>query len=134
MLTNPGANPVTADVTVLGATGPLGDPVVETVAPGARVSVLLDARYGAEERPVVHVRSDGGGIQATLTDTWVDGSDALGAETTVAAATPATVQVVPGVVVDADRQHLGARRCARRPGRRRAGQRAEPRGTGAVDR
>lgn len=101
VLTNPGANPVTADVTVLGATGALGEPVVETVAPGARVSVLLDARYGAEARPVVHVRSDGGGIQATLTDTWVDGSDALGAETTVAAATPATVQVVPGVVVDA---------------------------------
>ena len=49
----------------------------------------------------MHVRSDGGGVQATLTDTWVDGSNALGAETTAAAAAPATVQVVPGVVVDA---------------------------------
>ena len=48
----------------------------------------------------MHVRSDGGGIQASLTDTWVAGSTALGAETTVPAASPATVQVVPGVVVD----------------------------------
>ncbi len=100
ILTNPGANPVTTDVTVHGTTGQLGDPVVETVAPGGRVSVLLDARYGEEEHPAVRVRSDGGGVQATLTDTWVNGSNALGAETTVAAAAPATVQVVPGVVVD----------------------------------
>ena len=101
ILTNPGANPVTTDVTVHGAAGQLGDPVVETVAPGGRVSLLLDAKYATEERPAVHVRSDGGGVQATLTDTWVNGSNALGAETTVAAAAPATVQVLPGVVVDA---------------------------------
>jgi Family of unknown function (DUF5719) len=100
ILTNPGANPVTTDVTVHGTTGQLGDPVVETVPPRGRVSVLLDARYADEERPAVHVRSDGGGVQATLTDTWVDGSTALGAETTVATAAPATVQVLPGVVVD----------------------------------
>ena len=72
ILTNPGANPVTTDVTVHGTAGQLGDPVVETVAPGGRVSVLLDARYGEEQRPAVHVRSDGGGVQATLTDTWVE--------------------------------------------------------------
>lgn len=100
ILTNPGGNPVTTDVVVHGTDGPLGDAVVETVPPGGRVSVLLDARYGQEQHPVVHVQSDGGSVQATLTDTWIDGSTALGAETTVAAAAPATVQVLPGVVVD----------------------------------
>ena len=34
ILTNPGANPVTTDVTVHGTAGQLGDPVVETVPPG----------------------------------------------------------------------------------------------------
>ena len=101
ILTNPGANPVTTDVTVHGTAGRLGDSVVETVPSGGRVSVLLDARYGKEESPVVRVRSDGGGVQATLTDTWVDGSTPLGADTTVATAPPSGVQVVPGVVVDA---------------------------------
>ena len=102
ILTNPGANPVSTQVTVHGTAGQLGDPVVETVAPGGRASLLLDARYGAEDRPAVHVVSDGGGVQATLTDTWVGGSIALGAETTVPAAAPGTVAVVPGVVVDAN--------------------------------
>ncbi|HYN65532.1 MAG TPA: DUF5719 family protein [Ornithinibacter sp.] len=101
VITNPGANPVSTEVSVHGTAGRLGEPVVETVAPGGRVSLLLDARHGAERTPAVHVRSDGGGVQATLTDTWVDGSTALGAETTVPAAAPGTVAVVPGVVVDA---------------------------------
>ena len=99
VLSNPGANPVTTDVTVHGASGPLGDPVVETVPPGGRVSLLLDARHGAEQTPAVHVRADGGGIQAALTDTWIEGSTALGAETTVATAAPARVQLVPGAVI-----------------------------------
>lgn len=98
LLTNPGANPVTAGVTVHGDSGPLGDPRVETVPPGGRVSLLLDADSGAEAHPAVHVQADGGGLHATLTDTWVDGSTPLGAETTTATAAPATVHVVPAAV------------------------------------
>ena len=98
VLTNPGANSVTADVTVHGDAGPLGDPRVETVPPGSRVSLLLDAGFGAEEHPAVHVRADGGGLTATLTDTWVRGSTPLGAETTTPAAPPATMHVVPAAV------------------------------------
>jgi hypothetical protein len=98
VLTNPGANPVTADVTIHGDAGPLGDPKVQTVPPGGRVSLLLDADAGAEKHPAVHVRADGGGLNATLTDTWIDGSTPLGADTTTPAAAPATVHVVPAAV------------------------------------
>ena len=134
ILTNPGANPVTTDVAVHGTAGRLGDSVVETVPSGGRVSVLLDARYGKEESPVVRVRSDGGGVQATLTDTWVDGSTPLGADTTVATAPPSGVQVVPGVVVDATGTTSVRVAVPGDSGCRRAGQRARPRRPGAVDR
>jgi hypothetical protein len=99
VLANPGDNPVTADLAIHGAGGPLGDPVVQTVAPGGRVSLLLDARAGSEERPAVHVHATGGGVHATLTETWVDGSTALGAETIAPTAAPGTVQVIPGAVL-----------------------------------
>ncbi len=99
VLSNPGGNPVTADVTQHGAAGPLAEPVVETVPPGGRVSLLLDARSPDEQHPAVHVRAEGGGLHATLTDTWVLGSTALGAETSAPTAAPATVQVVPGAAL-----------------------------------
>ena len=98
VLTNPGANPVTADVTIHGDAGPLGDPKVQTVPPGGWVSLLLDADAGDEKHPAVNVRADGGGLNATLTDTWVDGSTALGADTSTPAAAPATVHVIPAAV------------------------------------
>ncbi|MGL5929203.1 MAG: DUF5719 family protein, partial [Dermatophilaceae bacterium] len=99
VLVNPGANPVTADVTVLGASGPVGEPRTETVAPRGRVTVLLDAFTDDEAQVAVHVVSDGAGLQASLTDTWVAGSTALGAETVDAAAAPATRQTAPAAVV-----------------------------------
>ena len=99
VLVNPGGNPVTADVTVHGAAGPVAPPRTETVPPGGRVTVLLDAVAGDEATPAVHVVADGGGLHATLTDTWIDGSTPRGAETVVPAADPATVQVVPATVL-----------------------------------
>ena len=100
VLTNPGANPVSAEVAVHGAAGPIGDPRVLSVPAEGRVSLLLDAIAPGEEQPVVHVSAEGGGLHATLTDTWVVGSTALGAETVAPASAPGTVQVLPGVLVD----------------------------------
>lgn len=100
VLLNPGGNPVTAEVTVHGASGLVTPARTETVPPGGRVALLLDAVAGAEKTPAVHVVADGGGLQATLTDTWVTGSTARGAETTVPTADPATVQVVPAALLD----------------------------------
>ncbi|WP_101395656.1 DUF5719 family protein [Phycicoccus duodecadis] len=101
VLLNPGGNPVTADVTVHGAAGPVAPARTETVPPGGRTTLLLDAVAGAEKSPAVHVVADGGGLQATLTDTWVVGSTALGADTTVPTADPSTVQVVPAAFLGA---------------------------------
>jgi hypothetical protein len=99
VLVNPGGNPVTAEVTVHGVAGAVGAARTQTVAPGARVSLLLDAWSGAQARPAVHVVSTGAGVHATLTDTWVEGSTARGADTVPSSAPPATRQVLPGVVV-----------------------------------
>ncbi|MBT9255935.1 hypothetical protein KMZ32_10655 [Phycicoccus sp. MAQZ13P-2] len=99
VLANPGGNPVTADVTVHGADGPVGPARTETVPPGGRTTLLLDAVAADEKTPAVHVAADGGGLTAFLSDTWVDGTTPLGAETTVPAADPATVQVVPAALL-----------------------------------
>lgn len=100
VLANPGANPVSADVTVHGAAGPISEPRAVSVPAAGRVSLLVDAVAPAEERPAVHVQADGGGLYATLTDTWADGSTALGAETVAPASAPSRVQVLPGVLAE----------------------------------
>lgn len=98
VLLNPGGNPVTAEVTVHGSTGQVGDTHTETVPAGGRTTVLLDAWAPGEARPAVHVVADGGGLASTLTDTWVVGSSPRGAETVTPAAT-GTVEVVPAAVI-----------------------------------
>ncbi|MBR7743931.1 hypothetical protein KC207_11575 [Phycicoccus sp. BSK3Z-2] len=99
VLVNPGGNPVTADVTVHGEAGRVGEPRSESVPPGGRVTLLVDALAGEESLPVVHVAASGGGLHATLTDTWVDGLAARGAETVVPAADPSRRVVVPAAVL-----------------------------------
>lgn len=106
VLVNPGGNPVTADVTVHGAAGPVAPARTETVPPGGRVTLLLDAVAGEEATPAVHVVADGGGLHATLTDTWLVGSTPRGAETVVPADPPSTVQVVPAAVLGSGRTTL----------------------------
>jgi len=101
VLLNPGGNPVSADISVHGIAGQVGEARTETVPSGGRTTLLVDAWAGDEQAPVVHVVAGGGGLQATLTETWLDGSTPRGAETTVAAADPSTVQVVPGALLGA---------------------------------
>lgn len=101
VLVNPGGNPVTADVTVHGAAGPVAPARTETVPPGGRVTLLLDAVAGEEATPAVHVVADGGGLHATLTDTWLSGSTPRGVETVVPADAPSSVQVIPATVLGA---------------------------------
>lgn len=99
ILANPTGNPVTVDVEVLGAEGPVavvgGRGIV--VAPGAREVVLLDALAPGEARPVAHLTTTGGPVLAALGDRWLEGTLDRGTELTTATAPPDTTLVIPAV-------------------------------------
>lgn len=100
VLTNPGANEVTVDLTVLGRAGVVPSPTGATVVPaGGRVALLVDAITGAEESPAVRVRVNGGTVRAVMSDIWLDGSVPAGAETTTPTAAPSRRQVIPAALV-----------------------------------
>lgn len=97
VLTNPGANPVTATVTVLGTTGTLpaiGTNTV-TVPPTSRSAVLLDAIAPQDASPVVHVVASGGRLAAVLDDAWIEGATGRGADDAVSLTEPALRVVLP---------------------------------------
>lgn len=101
LLTNPGENPVTVDLTLHGAKGVVDSPVGKgVVVPSqGRTVVLLDSISGTELSPVVHVVAQGGEVHAVLNDYWLDGSIAAGSDDAVAAAAPSREQVVPAVAL-----------------------------------
>ena len=102
VLTNPGANSVTADVTVLGSSGTLPSANGQNVAvpPHGRTSLLVDALVGPEATPVVHVVAAGGVLTGVLEDSWIDGATGRGADDAAPAAEPANEQVVPAAYLD----------------------------------
>ncbi|HLS46645.1 MAG TPA: DUF5719 family protein [Ornithinicoccus sp.] len=99
ILVNPTGNPVTANVEVLGAAGPVevvgGRGIV--VAPAGREVVLLDALAPGEQRPVVHITTAGGPVMAALADRWLEGTLDRGLELTTATSAPATTLLIPAV-------------------------------------
>jgi hypothetical protein len=101
VLTNPGPNPVTVDVSVLSAGGPIDSPNGQglVVAGYTRTVVLLDAIAGSERSPVVHVSAQGGEVAAVLSDTWLDGVVPRGGDDAVSVAAPAREQVIAGVPI-----------------------------------
>jgi hypothetical protein len=101
VLTNPGGNAVTVDLTLHGAKGVIESTTGKGVVVPAhgRVSVLLDSISGTEATPAVHVVASGGVVSAVLNDYWLDGTVAAGADDVVPAAAPSRDQVVPGVPV-----------------------------------
>jgi hypothetical protein len=99
VLSNPGANAVTVDVTMLGHRGEVrtaaGQDVV--VGPGERRTVLLDSISGSEQTPAIHVTTEGGLVHAAVNDTWLDGTTPAGSDDAPPAASPSRRQVVPAV-------------------------------------
>lgn len=105
VLANPGANPVTADLTFLTAEGPAepggGQGVV--VPAGGRTVVLLDGLSGTETAQAVRVETSGGQVSAAVSDRWLDGLDPSGVELVGPTAAPSTRQVLPANANGAER-------------------------------
>jgi len=101
VLTNPGPNPVTVDVSVLGVKGPIQSPNGRglVVGPYARTVILLDAIAGSEPSPVVQVNAQGGEVAAVLSDTWLDGVVPRGGDDATPVARPAREQVIAGASI-----------------------------------
>lgn len=100
VLTNPHETPVTVDVTMHGADGPIAsvagrDVVVE---PRGRTVVLLDALDGTQASPTAQVHVRGGTVHAALHDGWLDGITPRGADDVGPSATGQEL-VLPGLVV-----------------------------------
>jgi hypothetical protein len=102
VLTNPGPNPVTVDLTVLGVKGAIESPngLDLVVAGYGRRVVLLDAIAAGERSPVVHVVAQGGEVTAVLSDSWLDGVVPRGGDDAVSVVAPAREQVIAGVPID----------------------------------
>jgi hypothetical protein len=102
VLANPGPNPVTVDLLVFGAKGPISSPNGQglVVAGRSRIVILLDAVAGSEPSPVVHVTARGGKVAAVLSDTWLDGVIPRGGDDAVSVTAPSRQQVIAAVPID----------------------------------
>jgi hypothetical protein len=99
ILTNPGGNAVTVDVTVHGPDGPVSSTTGKAVVVPAhgRTALLLDAISSTVASPAVHVVAQGGVVTAVVGDRWLDGTRAAGVDDASASATPSREQVIPAV-------------------------------------
>lgn len=100
VLLNPGADPVTATVRVLGGGGSAARAEDVVVPAGGRVVSLLDGLSPGVAAPGVQVTTSGGPVAAFLGETWLEGSTDRGTELTSPVSAPATSVVLPGVRVD----------------------------------
>ncbi len=102
VLTNPGPNPVTVDLGILGASGRIESPDTKglVIAGQGRTVILLDAIARSEPSPVVQVTVYGGKVVSTLSDSWLDGVVPRGGDDVVSLAPPAREQVIAGVSID----------------------------------
>ena len=100
-LANPGPNPVTVDVSVLGTKGRVESPNgQDLIVPGhSRTVILLDAIAPSEPSPVVQVAVRGGKVAAVLNDSWLEGLVPRGGDDAVPQAAPAREQVIAGVPI-----------------------------------
>ena len=102
ILTNPGGNAVTVDVTLHGLKGAVSSPNGKAIMVPAhgRTAFLLDSINSDLDSPVVHLVADGGVVGAVVNDLWLDGARAGGSDDAAPTAAPSRDQVIPAVAVD----------------------------------
>jgi hypothetical protein len=102
VLTNPGGNAVTVDVTLHGEKGAVSSPSGKGIVVPAhgRTAFLLDSISGDLVSPAIHLVADGGVVGAVVNDLWLDGARAGGSDDAVPTAAPSRDQVIPAVAVD----------------------------------
>lgn len=104
VLTNPGANAVTARLDLVGTTGTERGTDRSVVVPAhGRSVVLLDAIGGTTTPQAVHVSTEGGLVVPTIVDNHLDGLTPAGVEMAGPTAAPAKRLVVPGNANGAER-------------------------------
>jgi hypothetical protein len=98
VLVNPGANTVSVDFTVYGATGTVdGAGKGISISPRSRAVLSLDRLAPDVASPVVHVVASGGQITGVLSDAWIEGATGRGIDDASPSAPPGTDLVVAGV-------------------------------------
>lgn len=98
VLVNPGANTVSVDFTVYGASGTVdGAGKGVSIPPRSRTVLSLDRLAPDVASPVVHVVASGGQITGVLSDAWIDGATGRGIDDAAPSAPPGTDLVVAGV-------------------------------------
>jgi hypothetical protein len=101
ILTNPGGNPVTVDVTLYGPSGPVASSIGKSLVVPAhgRSAFLVDSISGNVASPAVHVVTQGGVVGAVVNDTWLNGTQPGGSDDASPSAPPSLDQVIPAVDV-----------------------------------
>ena len=101
VVANAGANPVTVDVQVHGASGPIASVNGTRIAVPAhgRISLLVDAIAAGEASPAVHVTATGGLVTAVLEDSWIDGATGRGRDDASPSEPPGNEQVIPAAIL-----------------------------------
>ncbi|MDO5503363.1 MAG: DUF5719 family protein, partial [Actinomycetia bacterium] len=99
LISNPGANPITVDVTVYSTAGVSSPPAGQglSVPPQGRVVLLGDALAPGADAPAFHIAASGGDALVVLAETELDGTLPVGFDLVSAAAPPSLSVVVPGV-------------------------------------
>ena len=99
VVSNPGGNPVTIDVTVHGTSGALPSLSGEdlTVPARGRIVLSVDALNPQEGSPVIRVRASGGVVGVAVHDSLIEAAVGQGADDAVPGARSSETQVIPFV-------------------------------------